>query len=341
MSSSADIVFIVCTLLFCGSVHAQGLNPGFYTADIDHFWVAFDRIRSSKDSAQQYQLLQKIFLDRATPGLKAIMSARNYTAQSYIDAIHRYPKFWASVRPNTLKAKNFAAAIEKNVLQLKLLYPELKPAAIYFTVGALRTGGTTLDGQVLIGSEIALADSLTVSDEFPPAFSGLKSFFKSNPINNVVFTNVHEYVHTQQKTTIGNTLLAQCVLEGVAEFLAEKATGLSSTCPAMAYGKDHEARIREVFGAALFSRETGFWLYSNRPNEFGVRDLGYYVGYIICERYYAGAVDKKQAVKAMIELDYNDEAALMHFVDLSGYFKKPAKVLKEEFELGRPAGNVH
>lgn len=315
---------------------AQQLKPGFYTADIDHFWQAFDRIRASKDSTAQYRALQSLFLDPGTPGLKAIMKARNYTPKSYIDAIDRYPEFWASIRANTGKAKSFAAAIEKNVQNLKKLYPELKPAAIYFTVGALRTGGTTLDGQVLIGSEIALADDQTVSKEFPVAFSGLKTFFKSNPIGGVVFTNVHEYVHTQQKTTIGNTLLAQCVLEGVAEFMAVKATGQASVVPALAYGNDHEDHIREVFSAGLFSPETGFWLYSNAPNEFGVRDLGYYVGYAICEKYYTRAADKQLAVKQMIELDYNDEAALMHFVDLSGYFKMPLKTLKAASDAGRP-----
>jgi hypothetical protein len=330
------ILFLLYSFTLCLSAAAQQLKPGCYTADIDHFWQAFDRIRAGKDSAAQYQALQSLFLDPGTPGLKAIMKARNYTPKSYIDAINRYPEFWASIRANTLKAKSFAAAIEKNVLKLKQLYPELKPAAIYFTVGALRTGGTTLDGQVLIGSEIALADDHTVSKEFPAAFSGLKTFFKSNPIGNVVFTNVHEYVHTQQKTTIGNTLLAQCILEGVAEFLAVQATGQASSVPAMAYGRAHEARVREVFSAGLFSPETGYWLYSNAANEFGVRDLGYYVGYAICEKYYPRAADKQQAVKQMIELDYNDQAALIRFADLSGYFEKPAKALKAEFEAGRP-----
>jgi hypothetical protein len=40
---------------------------------------------------------------------------------------------------------------------LKVVYPELRHAKIYFTVGAMRSNGTTLDSMVLIGSEFAMA----------------------------------------------------------------------------------------------------------------------------------------------------------------------------------------
>ncbi|HJV79188.1 MAG TPA: Ig-like domain-containing protein [Paludibacter sp.] len=327
------------TLLFlCIScaAFAQHRQSNLNTSDITNFWIAYDQICASRDSTRQYELLNSFFLEKGTPGLKAIMQARDYTAKSYIDAINNYPLFWNSIRPNTLKAVGMAKKIEIALGRLKKLYPALKPSKIYFTIGALRTGGTTQDGMVLIGSEIAMADSSTVSSEFPSSLKHLRPFFNSNPVRNVVFTNVHEYVHTQQKTTIAENLLGQSVLEGVAEFLAVKATAQPSTIPAMAYGRANEENVKRRFAQQMFNSFTGFWLYSNAENEFNMRDLGYYVGYTICERYYNQAADKAKAMQDMVELDYNNEAELADFVDKSAYFAQPMNALHELFESSRP-----
>ncbi|MCZ4244287.1 DUF2268 domain-containing putative Zn-dependent protease [Pedobacter punctiformis] len=324
-------------LLFAfSSLFGQDTGQNFVTSDIDNFWTAYDKIRSTNDSTLQYQYLNKLFIEKGSPGLKAIMEAREYTSKSYVDAINHYPLFWNSIRTNTLKAKGFAGEIELEVNKIKNIYLGLKPAKIYFTVGALMTNGTTLDGKVLIGSELALTDKNTNTSEFPKNISHLRRFFDTEPIKGVVFLNIHEYVHTQQKTTIGNTLLAQSVLEGAAEFVAVTATGKQSETPAIAYGKQHFDRVREVFSKQMFNLFTGFWLYSSAENEFKNRDLGYYVGYDICEKYYQNAKDKKQAIKEIIELDYNNNAELYKFADKSGYFALPLKKLKKQFDNSRP-----
>lgn len=344
-------------LIFCciTNLFAQKNNSVFMTNDIDHFWTAYDKIISTKDSVEQYNYLNKLYLEKGSPGLKAIMQARNYTAKSYIDAINNYPIFWTSIRKNTLKAKDFAKAIEQDVAKMKKLYPELKPANVYFTIGALRTNGTTLNGMVLIGAELAMADQDTETKEFPAAYAHLKPFFASKPIQGLGFLNVHEYVHTQQKTTDANNLLGQCTLEGAAEFLAVKATGKPSSSPAIAYGKGldqnnaqqidtnpkdikktNDEKIQAVFSSQMFNPSTGFWLYNSAQNPFGHRDLGYYVGYAICEKYYEKAADKKLAIKEMIELDYNDSNALAKFVDASGYFSKSMKTLKAAYDSNLP-----
>lgn len=147
---------------------------------------------------------------------------------------------------------------------------------------------------------------------------------------------MHEYVHTQQQTTIGDNLLAQCVIEGVAEFVAVKATGKQSTAPAMHYGKENFERVRTKFITQMFNPFTGFWLYSNAKNEFNIRDLGYYVGYTICEKYYEKAANKNQAIKEMIELNYNKPIDLAQFVDKSGYFANSVKLLQKKFDKSRP-----
>ncbi|MNJ93160.1 hypothetical protein D3C87_108390 [compost metagenome] len=325
-------LFLIGALLF-NVAFAQKNN--IVTTDIKHFWEAYDQIKATKDSTTQLSIIQNSYINKGTAGLKALMEVRNYTPQGFINAINRYPNYWSSVRANTLKVGYYAQKIETAVGSLNKLYT-LKPAKIYFSIGALRTGGTTLEDKVLIGAEISMADDQTNTEELQRDFPHLVSFFKTRPIDGLIFTNVHEYVHTQQKTTIGNTLLTQVILEGVAELLAEKALKVSSPNPQMAFGKANDAKIKAAFEKEMFSSSVANWLYNSPNNQFKMRDLGYYVGYAICEKFYNLSKDKKAAVKEMIELDYNKEEDLIAFVEKSKYFVKPLAVYKEAFEKSRP-----
>lgn len=306
------------------------------TSDIANFWKAYDLIRKETDSAKQLNLINELYIKKGTPGLDAIMRARRYTAEEYVYAINHYPKFWESVRANTMKANSFSKQIEKGVKKLKNIYSNLKPVNTYFEIGVLRTGGTALDGMLLIGSEIALTDKSVNTSEIDQRYPHLRTYFNSNPINDVVFLNVHEYIHTQQKETIGNTLLAQTVIEGVGEFLAEIALNTKSPNPQIDFGFKNEEKIKAEYKKEIFSPNIYNWIWNNTNNPFAMRDLGYFVGYAICKKYYEMATDKKMAVKEMIELDCNNETALIKFVEKTNYLGQKLKMEKDEFEKKRP-----
>lgn len=328
---------VLCVLLCSAGLTAQSTASLIVSSDVDRFWKAYDRIVATPDSAAQVALLQEHYLNDATPGLLAFMERKGYTPERYITAIRAYPEFWASVRANTLKGPAYAKDITVAIDQLKSLYPDLRPASIYFTIGALMSGGSTLNGHVLIGAEIAMADEHTASTEFPDRFrSSLAAYFATNPINDLVFLNVHEYVHTQQRGDGGYDLLSQCVYEGVPEFIAELATGKASPTPCIAYGHANDERVRSRFAREMFSPHFDGWLYNNMDNEFGTRDLGYYVGYALCERYYQHAADKSRAIKDLIELDFADPAAIERFVDSTHYFPTDIRALKEAYDRSRP-----
>ena len=323
-------------LILLTNLHLSVTAQRIITDDISNFWTAYDQITATADSAQRHRYLQEFFLDKGSPGLEAIMKARRYTASSYLEAIRSYPQFWESIRPNTLKAKAFAKEIEEGLSNLKQQYPHLRKGDIYFTIGALRTNGTTMNGQILIGAELAMADEHTISDEFPAMLSHLSPYFKGNPIKHLAFLTIHEFVHLQQPTTIGQSLLAQSVYEGIAEFMAVLASSQPSPTPAIAYGQQHDQKIREAFRKEMFSRRYDNWLMNDYNNSFGMRDLGYYVGYAIAEAYYEQARDPQVAVKKMIELDCSEENQLFAFVDQSGYFDRPMRVLQSEDAQRRP-----
>lgn len=324
------------TILICCSLQTIGQNVIW--TDIDNFWVAYDKIIQTKDSVEQYKLLEDLYFSKATEGLNAIKQVRNYTAKDYLDAINNYPNFWNSIRKNTLRANEFAKDFNSGIEQLRLLYPALKPAKIYFTIGAMRSNGTILDSLVLIGAEMAMTDTTTESDELlPDAFRiGRRKFFDSNPINSLVLLNIHEYVHTQQKPWVDN-LLSYVIREGVAEYVSVKAMNLASAAPAIEFGKNNHVKVRAKFEQEMFYINNRYnWLWSDSPNEFGVRDLGYYIGYQLCENYYNQAENKALAIKKMIELDYTNEAEIEDFVAKSNFFSKPLNELYQDFEKNRP-----
>ena len=327
--------YIVLIMLSIITHDAFSQSKTIITQDINNFWVAYDKIVTEKDSTLQYKYIND-FINAGTPGLHAIMEARHYDAKSYVDAIINYPRFWNSIRQNTNRVDEYAKEIDQEIDKLRLIYPELKPAKIYFTIGCLRTPGTIMDGMVLIGSELAMADKNTVTDEFPERLGHLKAYFAGEPIKEMAFLNVHEYVHAQQKTSAGNNLLAQCIIEGAAEFIAAKATGIKSPTPAIDYGKENDKSIKKAFGKEIYSMLFNNWLWNNTGNKFKTRDLGYYVGYAVCEKYYEKATDKKQAIRKLIELDYSNDKALQAFVDETRYFALPIRSLQKKYEASRP-----
>jgi len=199
----------------------------------------------------------------------------------------------------------------------------------------MRTNGTTRDSSVLIGSELAMADDQTDISEFSGrSREWLETYFGANPIDGLVLLNVHEYVHTQQNP-IAQNLLYQVVYEGIAEFASVKAMNVPSDAPAIEFGKNNPG-VRELFEREMFHEKTYEWMWSSAPNDFGVRDLGYYIGYAIAEIFYENSEDKLAAIETLIELDYSNQAAIDQFIDETHFFSQPIGDLRHEFETAQP-----
>ena len=305
------------------------------TTDVAHFWDAYDRITATTDTAEQRRLLHTYFIDKASTGQRGMLAARGYTPEEYLHAMRSYPRYFASVRPNMLRAGEHAEAMQAGAERLHQLYPAMKPADIYFTVGVFRSGGTAVDGDVLIGSEISLTDANTVVDEFPEALAHLGTFFATAPMRELAFTNVHELVHTQQPGRWGYDLLSQSLHEGIAEFIPTLAMERPSPAASVAYGTAHADSVRAVFERELFAYWFDRWIW-NADGPFPQRDLGYYVGYAMAKSYYDRSTDKSAAIATLIHLNCEDSAAVEAFADASGYLSRPIAELRAAFEAERP-----
>jgi hypothetical protein len=333
MEKRFQLTFILLAFV-CGSFCQSPQTPKVFTSDIDHFWQAYDSVLTVKDSSKRLDFIQRLYIDRGTEGLKSFMELRNYSGPLWVSLITRYPKFWASIRSNTLSAKTKSTQIEKSITRFQQLYPELKEAKMYFTVGGLRSGGTTTGDKVLIGTEIATGDSSTDVSEFKSKW--LAGVFKERSAENLVPLNIQEYVHTQQHGE-ATDLLAQAIQEGSADFITELVLDTSRQTNYIKYGLAHEEELKEKFKEDMFSDAYSRWLY-NGSNAETVADLGYFMGYAICKSYYQKAENKTTAIKKIIELNYSDSIVVESFLVSSGYYREQLnkKDLIARFEMKQP-----
>ncbi|MBO9204819.1 MULTISPECIES: hypothetical protein [Niastella] len=326
------LIIFILSLATTTRVIAQSKN--FITTDIDNFWAAYDKISSTNDSIQQYVYLKELYFDKATAGLKSLLQVRNYSDKEFIGAINSYPKFWTSIRKNTLTVKEHYSEIESSIENLRTVYPSLKPSTIYFAIGAFRTGGTTQDDRVMIACELSFADKSVFIDELP---AWLQPFYRLyDPINDITLLCTHEYVHTQQKAVVNN-LLCNSLREGVAEFVSCLVTDKPSNTPSFEFASKNEELVRKKFIDDVFIPSRMYnWIWGENKNELKERDLGYYIGYRICENYYNKAKNKQQAINDLIELDYSNEKSVETIIDRSGFFNKTIKQLNKSYDKSRP-----
>ena len=279
------------------------------TADIDHFWQAVDALSNCRSHADSLSAIQKLYFDRATDGLIDFIAARDLTAEAQLKLIARYPKFYASIRKNTLGVKDSEKVIQELFTKFQSLYANFKPFKVCFAIGILNTGGTVSDKFVLIGTEItASSNNVDVSE-----FIAYKETNRANmlsgdgdlvqKIRNMV---AHECVHTQQKnisdTVAKCPLLWQVLKEGICDFIGEMVAGKQINRVAHEYGDKHEKELWNELKANLCSSDMSKWLYNGQSAKDRPGDLGYYMGYRIAKAYYEQATDKRQAIVDMVEL---------------------------------------
>jgi len=261
-------------------------------------------------------LINEYYISKKTKGLETFMGLRNYKDSLYVKLIDRYPKFWNSIRSNTLSVKAKIGALNKAIENLQKLYPKLREAEMYFTIGGLSSGGTIKDNMVLIGAEIATGDSSTDMSEFKNDW--LKKVFAKQSLDNLIYLNIHEYIHTQQ--SFGSTqVLNHSIKEGACDFISELVLRETPKTQYIFYGKKHHNEIKEQFKKEMLTTNYSNWLYNGSQKEESA-DLGYYIGYEICKSYYKHAKNKSQAIKDIIELDYADDKAVDAFLVQSKFF---------------------
>lgn len=284
-------------------------NMKIVTSDIDNFWVMYDVYKKSGSVDD----IQKLYFDKKSAGLDAFTKVRVINAGQMDKVLKIYPQFLESIRSNTLSLKNISGKLIGYFEKLQEIYPEVYFPDIYFTIGCFSTGGTVSGRMLLIGSELMCADENSPTGE-------LNSWLKGNigKIDNIEQIVMHESIHTLQEYNQAN-LLGASIKEGACDFIASMVTGHELNSAHYIYGRKYEKGLWKEFKKEMYGTDYSRWLYSGNNSIGRPSDLGYFIGYKICEAYYENSEDKTRAVKEIIEVS-----------DFEAFLKKSA--YEEKFE---------
>ncbi|HEY2361016.1 MAG TPA: DUF2268 domain-containing putative Zn-dependent protease [Candidatus Angelobacter sp.] len=171
---------------------------------------------------------------------------------------------------------------------------------VYFVVGAISSGGTSTEHGLMIGAEM-------LSDKNPLV-----------PTTDPVAIVMHELTHFQQQHP-DSDLLAACMREGAADFVAELVAGRNINEQNKPYGDSHEEALWQKFQEDIKRKDRqNDWLYNyGEGKRVGPPDLGYYMGYKISQALYESAKDKISALRMIIEMRDPQQ-----IYELSGYGKR-------------------
>ncbi|HEX8329133.1 MAG TPA: DUF2268 domain-containing putative Zn-dependent protease [Hymenobacter sp.] len=277
------------------------------TTDLDHFWTAY--AAAQRDTAHAEAIFRKQYFDKASVGLQDYRALKIASDATFTKRILRRPQYYNSIRTTTLALADQKPKIVAAFRRFQELYPAVKFQNIYFVVGGWVSGGTVSDAGLLIG-----ADQVANG---PGANTSELSLVQRNrcaPVTEMPSLMVHELVHLNQGPQDG-TLLNYALNEGMADFVAELVTGHVTNARLHPYGNAHEKELWADFKKEMLGTNSSNWM-ANGLQETPEKpcDLGYYVGYKICQAYYNQAADKQQALAAILSI--RDAKA---FLAQSGY----------------------
>jgi hypothetical protein len=267
----------------------------FHTEDILNFWKTFDE--ASPDFSAN--VFQEKYIDAGSKGLKGFLKYRIENGKNLSKTVKENLDYYKAIRESSLSIDNKKERFYEYFANLKKIYPEAVFPDVYFVIGAKNSGGTAFDDGLIVGAEM-----------FGKETNDFKPRIDIDYVDEVV---AHELVHFQQNYTSNNTLLAQSIREGSADFICELIAGTHSNVKIYEYGDAHTTELWKEFVTQMNGNNWTDWLYSSKDKS-RPKDLGYWMGYKITKAYYNKADDKKKAIKDILNIkDFNS------FLTNSGY----------------------
>ena len=272
----------------------------FVTSDIGNFWQAYDLAAKETDKAKRIAIFQTEYLDKGSPGLKDFLRLRIKSAEVLVGTIDRMPKYYASIRPQTLQVNGMEKRMRAAFKKFKSIYPDAVFPDVYFLIGVANSGGTTGPSGLLIGAEMYGKTSKSPMDELSAWLRAVIS-----TVDNVPAIVAHESCHYNQNYNTAQDqrhLLGKALHEGACDTIGELISGRNINDHLKVYGKTHDAEIWRDFEADMYKPDFSKWIYNAVTAKDRPADLGYYVGYLITRSYYDNAKDKRQAVHDILNI---------------------------------------
>jgi hypothetical protein len=262
-----------------------------------------DKLEMESDWAA---VIQKEYLDKASPGLKEFAREKGVKVEDFIEAIKERKETYDYLHDLPAQLARQEKKIRDSFVGLKKIIPNAVFMPVYYLVGPN-------PGAMGEPSEYGLMISISELDK---------------DIENIHLLLVHETIHVQQALTVGMeeyqaifgpkmSLLALSIREGAAYFLTLLSAGGHTHKESWDYGVQNERDLWQRFKAEMNDRLPGDWMWGKPADPEQPPHLGYIMGARIVESYYNKAQDKQKAVQEILSItDY------IGFLENSGYADK-------------------
>jgi Predicted Zn-dependent protease (DUF2268) len=259
----------------------------FITSDIQNFWEAFDKIEDKKNPFIDY-------LKDGSDGLQDFIPIRIENPAKLLKIVKRRQPDYEAIRESSENIDVYIKQIRKAYQSFSELYDEAIFPPTYFVIGAFNTGGTATESGLIIGVE------------------------KQDDIDYIPYIVAHELIHFNQEYQSGqNSLLKQAIIEGSADFIGEIISGKHLNESVYEYGNANEDLLNGEFAELMHGTSYKGWLYGSKGKKKGrPKDLGYWMGYKICQAYYDKSANKQEAINEILHINDFDI-----FLNKSGYLE--------------------
>jgi uncharacterized protein YjaZ len=274
------VIAIAILLVSSTAATADPFAARVHYGDVDRFFSILDK----SDGKPTPEEIQRGYLDAGSAGVREFIPYRIESAGALAKKIAEDPKLYEKAR----KCRALLPSIERRVrpayLAFQQVLPEVTLPDTTILIGRGNSGGTSRPSGVLIGLEVVCNPDV----------------YKDGGEAVLGHLVAHELGHTQQAYFRGDTLLANALNEGVAEFIGELISGGVSNARHAAQVAGREGIIERAFVRGMSGTDRSHWLYNQPGTMQWPGDLGYWVGYRIAKSYFDRATDKRTAVREML-----------------------------------------
>jgi hypothetical protein len=270
------------------------------TSDIDRFWRMYHQLSTASTTADSLQLIHTLYLDTPSHVLEdRIKEEGGEMALSLLNAVRAHPKYIASIEESSRRIGQYRQVILAAFRKLRQYYPRAVLPDFCFVIGDFESGGTPEPHGMMIGAEIVAASDNSPVEEFA-GVPGLK--YGISPVDRIDAICSHEIVHWQQAKPTQD-LLWLSLREGAADFIGEKLCGKTIDPQQLAYGRAQAAQVWRLFVADTAANAIPNWLFNGGRTDLSIPpNMGYYIGYRICEVYYNKASNKPKAIQDILSI---------------------------------------
>lgn len=277
------------------------------TSDIPLFWSAYD-LAYGRPPQERQAIFDSEYFAKGSIGLHDFWRLRIESSAQLVGTIDAHPRYYQALRQISGEVPTQAAKIEVACRRFDELIGGAVLSDTYLLIGRMNCGGTEYSARLLIGVDMFGQSPTTPIDE-------LSSWNRDVlwPLSDLSRVVLHEFVHANQRYQQTETVLAECVKEGVCDFIVTHLLGPHDSIH-YRYGRRHEEALWQRFKGEMHTQNYSNWLGEGTNAKDRPADLGYFVGHQICAAYFARQNGHAQAMRDMLQIRDFDE-----FLEQSGY----------------------